>query len=642
LAKPATSVEKRGPSVEQVFGKDGVLTPAGEGFFRSVNKTPLSLEAIKRNEDSDVVIRAVKGVDYLVATKHVAGRPSAEILAEQLPNLILNLDFPKKMRWGNLAITYARPLRWLLALFGKHIVPFVIGDLSSDRLSWGHRQLANHSFSIPQASNFVEDLLEHHVMVKTEERKNRICLQLDALESSLSGTIIARDKVLPQVVNLVEWPEVMAASFDTSFLRIPKEVLISEMVEHQKYFPVADNDGKLMNQFVITANTTPSNEIAQGNQKVLSARLSDGVFLYEQGIKVPLLSYNEKLQNITFQKALGTVHDKVERLKRHAIYLQKILKISTQEKAMRAASLSKADLASEMVHEFPELQGVIGRYYADAQGEDKEVAMAIEEQWMPRKEGDSLPATETGILLSLADKFDNIVGCFIANLKPTSSSDPYALRRQAFGIVKMLINAKAHLPLSESLAICYDHFLMAQQKEKHPLIEEIETFFSNRVKTVFMDDGFLKDEIEAALSFGFDDIYDAFCKVQALHHFRKNDPKFSLLWEVYKRAKGQLEGQKEQSLLPNLLKEDAEKNLHTALSQSSALFTNAIAAGDYDKAYQLISELQAPLAVLFEQVKIMDDDLALRANRLALLQQVFERFSKLLDFSKIQISKAES
>ncbi|MBA3603742.1 MAG: glycine--tRNA ligase [Parachlamydiaceae bacterium] len=641
LVKPATSTEKRGPSVEQVFGKDGVVTPSGEGFFRSVNKTPLSLEAILRKEDCDIVIRAVKGVDYLVATKHVAGRPTAEILAEQLPNLILNLDFPKKMRWGDLSITYARPLRWLLALFGKHVVPFGVGDLSSDRLSWGHRQLANHSFSISQAGDFVTDLLDHHVMVKMEERRNRICSQLDALESTLGGSIIARDKVLPQVVNLVEWPEVMGAAFDSSFLRIPKEVLISEMVEHQKYFPVANNDGMLINQFVITANTTPSDEIAQGNQKVLSARLSDGVFLYEQGIRIPLQAYNEKLESVTFQKELGTVYDKVERLQRHVNYLQRTLKISTQEKARRAANLSKADLASEMVHEFPELQGVIGRYYAADQGEDEEVAMAIEEQWMPRKEGASLPSTETGMLLSLADKFDNIVGCFVANLKPTSSSDPYALRRQAFGIVKMLINAKAHLPLSESLSVCFDHFLMAQNKEKHQLIEEIETFFSNRVKTVFMDDGFLKDEIEAALSFGFDDIYDAFCKVQALHHFRK-DLKFSLLWEVYKRAKGQLEGQEVQTFSPDLLKEDAEKNLHTELSQSNTLFTNAIAGRDYDAAYQLISELQAPLAILFEQVKIMDEDLALRANRLALLQHVFERFSKLLDFNKIQISKLES
>ncbi len=639
LIKPASSTEKRGPSVEQAFGKDGKLTPAGEGFFRSVGKPFLSLESIKKNEDSDIVIRSVKGGDHLVATKRIAEKPTAEILAEQLPQLILNLDFPKKMRWGNLSITYPRPLRWLLALFGKHVVPFTIEDLSSNRLSWGHRQLANHSFSIAQSTDYFANLLEHHVMVKMEDRKNRICSQLDALESNLGGTAVARDRVLPQVVNLVEWPEVMVAPFDQAFLRIPKEVLISEMVEHQKYFPIAFPDGSLMNQFVITTNTTPSDEIARGNQKVLSARLSDGVFLYEQGIKVPMATYNEKLKSITFQRELGTVRDKVERLQRHSAYLQKTLKISTPENTRRAAQLSKADLASEMVHEFPELQGVIGRYFAAAQGENDEVSMAIEEQWMPRKEGASLPSTETGMLLSLADKFDNILGCFIAKLKPTSSSDPYALRRQAFGIIKMLIHSKAHLPLLETLSVCYTHFLMAQESEKHSLLAEIEQFFSNRVKTIFIDDGFEKDEIEAALSFGFNDIYDAFCKVQALHRFRKNNPNFPLLLEVYKRAKGQLEGQKEQPFTASLLKEKAEIDLNEALTQGSSAFDKAITGKDYDKAYQLIAELQSPLATLFEKVKILDDDLTLRTNRLALLQRVFGRFAQLLDFSKIQVSK---
>lgn len=642
LAKPASAIEKRGPSVEQVFGSDGHLTPSGEGFFRSIGKAPLTLEAILRSDDADIVIRPVKGTDYIVATKRLPGKPTAEILAEQLPHLILNLDFPKKMRWGNLTVTYPRPLRWLLALFGEHVVPFVVGDLASDRISWGHRQLANHAFPIAHAKTYLSDLRQQHVMVKMEERKNQICSQLDVLESKLGGAVVARDKVLPQVVNLVEWPEVMAASFDSSFLRIPKEVLISEMVEHQKYFPVANADGSLKNAFVITANTRASNEIAQGNQKVLSARLNDGVFLYEQGIKVPLESYNEKLQSVTFQKELGTVYDKVERLQRHVNFLQRHLNLSTQEKAKRAAHLSKADLATEMVHEFPELQGVIGRYYAVFQGEEHEVAQAIEEQWMPRKEGGALPSSETGMLLSLADKIDNIIGCFVVNLKPTSSSDPHALRRQAFGIIKMLISAKAHLPLLETLSVCFNHFLMAQAKEKHKLLAEIELFISNRVKTVFLEDGFEKDEIEAALSFGFDDIYDAFCKVQALHRFRKNDPKFFSLWEVYKRAKGQLEGQQEHPFSAILLKENAELNLAKALDQSCSAFADAIAAREYDKAYQLIAELQSPLAALFDQVKIMDDDLVLRANRLALLQQVFARFSQLLDFSKIQINKNES
>lgn len=635
LGTPATATEKRGPSLEQAFDSNGVLNASGEGFFRSLGKSPLTLAAIQRDCDKDIFIRNIKGTDYLFGFKHTPKRSTAEILAEQLPALILNIDFPKKMRWGNLDISYARPLRWILALFGQHVVPFVVGELVSDRFSWGHRQLANHRFAVENAGSYFSSLESQRVMVRMEERKKVITSMLNVVENVVGGNIVSREEVLPQVVNLVEWPEMLTGKFDASFLKIPKEVLVSEMVEHQKYFPVANPDGTLKNIFVITANTKPSDQIAQGNQKVLSARLSDGVFLYEQGIKIPLEAYNEKLKNVIFQKELGSVYAKVERLQKHIAALQMTLNRSTPEKVKRAAELSKADLASEMVHEFPDLQGVIGHYYAAAQGEDPEVALAIEEQWMPRKEGAALPESETGMLLSLADKFDNIIGCFIANLKPTASSDPYALRRQALGIIKMVIKTKAYLPLQRILANCFEHFSMAQSKDRAKLLQEIEAFIINRIKTVFADDGFEKDEIDAALSFGFDDIYDAFCKVQALHSFRQ-DSKFPLLYEVFKRAKGQVDTEAH-AFSADLLKEKAEQDLDVALNRSSGLFAHAIEVKAYDSAYQLVAELQPPLASLFEQVKILDDDMSLRNNRLALLQRVFGRFSKLLDFSKIQL-----
>lgn len=639
LGKPATVVEKRGPSLQQAFDQQGDLTPAGDGFFRSIGLTPISLPDVEMGKEKDLTIRAIKGEKYLIALKRTPGKATAEILAEQLPGLILGLDFPKKMRWGNLDVTYARPLRWLLALFGSHVIPFKVGTLVSDRLSWGHRQLANHAFSLEKVHDYFSHLEKHRVMVRSNERKKSINQQLDRFEKELNGMIIERETVMPQVVNLVEWPELLAGSFEESFLKVPKEVLISEMVEHQKYFPVANENGFLKNSFIITANTNATSEIAKGNQKVLSARLSDGAFLYEQGLKAPLESLNEKLKYVTFQKALGTLHDKVERLQSHAEIIQKALKIGSPEKIHRAVQLSKADLASEMVYEFPELQGVIGRYYAEAQGEDAEVAMAIEEQWLPRKEGGALPRTETGTVLSLADKLDNMIGCFIADLKPSSSSDPYALRRQALGMIRMLIQARASMPLQETLEACYALFPMASSQKKEELLKEIKNFIVNRVKTVFLDDGFEKDEIEAALSFGFNDICDAFYKVQALHRFRKEDPKFLLLYEVYKRAKGQLANQKEMTFSSLLLKEAAERNLDNALAESQSSFSQAMMTKEYDKAYQLIAELQPPLSALFEQVKILDDDPGLRANRLALLQRVFSRFLELLDFSKIQISQ---
>jgi glycyl-tRNA synthetase len=365
-------------------------------------------------------------------------------------------------------------------------------------------------------------------------------------------------------------------------------------------------------------------------------RLNDGVFLYEQGLKNRLEHYNEKLKHITFQKELGTVYDKVQRIASHAALLQRRLNISDPAKTKRAAELCKADMASEMVFEFPELQGTIGHYYALAQGEDPEVAQAIEEQWMPRGENAPLPATATGVILSFADKIDNLLGCYTVNLKPTSSSDPYALRRQVLGIIKMIINGQYRLPIMDVLRECIQAFQKVTPAQRDVHLKEIEAFLTNRVKTVFQDYGFSKDEIEAGLTHGFTDIYDAFCKVKALHKFRLSNTKFPLLCEVYKRAKGQLNGQAQTAFKSELLQEQAEKDLDSMLNATQIKFDQAMVRHDYDQAYELIAQIQPALALLFEQVKILADDPKTKDNRIALLQRVFSLFEQLLDFSKIQ------
>lgn len=630
------TTEKRGPSIEQAFDAQGNITPAGEGFFRSINQIAPPLDKIKSGSIPSLSIKNVKGMDYLYAQTTTPGSTTASILSEELPNLILGLEFPKKMRWGSSDITYARPLRWIVSLFGHHVVPFTLGTKTANRISWGHRQLRPYDFSLLKAKDYISILKEHFVMVDLAERKRQIISQLDALEKKLALKIIKRDQVIPQVLNLVEWPQITASTFDQSFLRVPPEVLISEMVEHQKYFPAEDINGSLTNTFIITADNHPSDQIRHGNQKVLSARLSDGAYLYEQGLKQPLANFNEKLKTVTFQKDLGTVFEKVERTGKHIAVLQKELNIGHPTKAERAALLCKADLATEMVFEFPELQGTIGKYYALASGEDKEVAQAIEEQWMPRGENSALPETETGILLSLADKFDNIIGCYCAHLKPTSSSDPYALRRQTLGIIKMLISGEHRLPLMSVFRTCFDHFPERLTKDKEQLLTEIESFILNRIKTVFLDYGFTRDEIEASLANGFSDIYDSYCKVKALRQFRDSGDKFPRLFEVYKRAKGQLANQKNLPFTVDLLQENAEKALDQTLSQTQAQLDLALASHDYEKAYGLIALLQAPLANLFEEVKILADNPQIRDNRIALLQRVFNLFGKLIDFSKIQ------
>jgi len=636
LGKSSSTDEKRGPAIAQSFNEDGTLKPAGIGFFRSINKEAVNLDTIKQGLDNTLLIKNIKGTDYLFATIKIDGISTAKLLQEKLPGLIVNLDFPKKMRWGNSDISFARPIHSIVALFGQDIIPFNVGNVISNNTSFGHRQLQPFNFTVATPSAYLGTLKEYFVMADMEERYKEINRQLDTLELTLNAKIICRDKVIPQVLNLVEWPELTVATFDKGFLKIPKEVLISEMVEHQKYFPVEGHDGNLTNHFVITANTHPTDQIREGNQKVLSARLADGVFLYEQGLKEPLEKYNEKLKSVTFQKNLGTVYDKVLRIEAHAKILHQMLKIGDLAKVSRAAQLSKADLATEMVFEFPDLQGTIGKYYALYSGEDREVAVAIEEQWMPRGEHGELPKTATGKILSLSDKIDNLIGCYIADLKPTSSSDPYALRRQTLGIIKMLIDGKHHLTLMPLLDKCFDHFPEKLVKNKQALLKEIELFVLNRIKTVFLDDGFAKDEIEASLGSGFTDIYDAHCKVLALKQFRGSGLRFSKLFEVYKRAKGQLANRKVAEFKTELLVEPAEKQLTQLLSEMEPGFDRALNECDYKKAYELIANLQEPLARLFEEVKILADDEKIQDNRIALLARIFKLFEKLLDFSKIQ------
>lgn len=633
--KPAQTIEKKGPAITAAFDAEGKPQPAAQGFFRSVQKEPVSLQEIKDGKIEGLSIRSLKGADYLYAEQIEPGVATAALLQKNLPSLILGLDFPKKMRWGSQEIAFARPIRWLVALFGDSILPFSIGDVTSGRTSYGHRQLKNIPFEIIHPSDYLEATRTHFVMADIQEREASILRQLDILEKEMNGKAIARDKVIPQVLHLVEWPTLTYTDFDSSYLKAPKQILISEMVEHQKYFPVEDESGNLKNLFVITSNNQPTDLIRKGNRKVISSRLKDGTFLFEQDLKIPLETFVDKLKTIVHLKGLGTMYDKTERLKKHCSILNKFLKIADPKKTERAAHLSKVDLGSHVIYEFPELQGVMGEIYALHAKEDPEVAISINEHWMPRGENASLPESPTGIILSLADKIDNLISCFGMGLKPTSSSDPFALRRQVFGIIRILLQNQYRLPLNEVITACIAHF-PPLKSPANEISNDISQFILNRIKTVFLDFDLTKDEIEAAMSLGFNDIYDAFCRIQALSQFRKNSQELPALLEVYKRAKGQIPANFTGTFSETLIKDPAEKTLFNALEKTSQDVSGSIQAHDYSKAFMHLAGLQEPLAGLFDAVKIMDDDLAIRQNRLALLQNVFAEFSLLIDFSKLQ------
>lgn len=624
--------ERKGPPLSSTFDSLGNPTPQGAGFFKSLGfNTPPHKDTLIKDGFS---IRKIKEIDYLFYTFHTPSTSTVDLLKESLPKLILGLDFPKKMRWGTTTISYARPIHWMVALFDEEIIPFSIESITSGRKTKGHAQLSTGWIDLSSADNYLLSLKKHFVLANPQERKESILKQLKEAESLSKGKIISQDKVLSQVLYLTEWPQVMLGSFKKEFLSIPSEVLISEMVEHQKYFPLQDLTlGTLQNHFLITADNTPCPMILKGNEKVLSARLSDGVFLYEQDLKTPLESFNEKLKVMTFQKDLGSMFDKVLRIKSHAQILQNELSIADPSLLERAALLCKADLATTLVGEFPELQGTIGKYYASGQDEPKEIALAIEEHWMPTSEASPLPQTPCGLLLSLSDKIDNLLGYFSVGLKPSSSSDPYALRRQTFGLLKILIEGKRSIDLKKILDLCSISFPKIDTKGL--LIEEILSFITNRAKSLFEELGYKKDEIEASLRGKCSDPFLQFCKIQALHTFRKTK-EFSGFYEVYKRVRGFLDPKAATFLDVNLLSQPAEKELFTIFLSTKEKVEASLHDLNFLESFHHLSTLQAPLSSFLEQVKIMDENPAIRACRIALIHQVFSLFEELLDFSKIQ------
>lgn len=633
-SSPASS-EKKGPPLAHCFQPDGVLLPAGAGFFRGLSLEPVPLSEIESGKHPLVSIRSLKDVPYLFGRTSPVAKSTAILLQEALPRLILGLEFPKKMRWGDEEVAFARPIRWLVALLGREVIPFQIGRVTSGWETFGHRQLSPGALHIPHPREYLSLLRDAQVLADPEERKALLLQQLHHLEQEEGVEILEKERVLPQVLHLVEKPFIAIAPFDSQFLAIPQEVLVSEMVEHQKYFPVSRGEA-LSPQFVITANVPATRAIQEGNQRVLSARLADGAFLYREGVKVPLLSLHKKLQNIVFQKELGSLWDKGERLKRGALFLQKRLSLSLVSLVERAADLAKADLASGMVFEFPELQGTIGKRYALAQGEDTEVASAIEEHWWPKGEKGALPSTETGLLLSLADKLDNLVSYFAVGMKPTSSSDPYGLRRQVLGVARMLLARKIFLPLQETLEF-FQRGLPSHLQSRLD-VREVLAFLHARLRTIFHEEGFSKEETEAILSRGCEDVYDAYCRLLALRAFRLQHPAaFSALLEVFKRAKGQIEEKVSDTINPSLLQEPSEKKLYYLLQESAPKFQAFVKEGAYQEAYLLMAAFQAPLDLLFHEVKILAEDPFLRANRLALLYRVFALFEQLLDFRKMQV-----
>ena len=610
--------EKKGPSTKIAFDKDGKPSKAAIGFARGQKVAP-----------EDLITRD----GYVYAVIREAGKPSAEILKTLLPKIICELNFPNNMRWGNLDFKFIRPLRWLVALFGEEVIPFELANVQSGRISRGHRFLSAGDFEIATAADYVKACADNFVIVDQNQRREMIAAQINEVAANKNGVAEITDDLLEEVLYLVEYPTALAGSFEEKYLQLPAEAVITPMRDHQRYFPVKNSDGALMPLFITVRNGGKDylDIVQHGNERVLKARLEDAQFFFNEDRKKSLAAHRDKLKTVVFQEGLGSVYEKTERLVKLVEKISAMLGVDATN-VIRAAELSKADLVTGMVTEFTELQGVMGREYAKLDGEAPEVCAAIDEHYMPRFAGDAQPKTIAGKILSLADKIDNIVATFSRNLIPTGSQDPFALRRQALGMVNLLTSARWSLPLSEIVELSMDLLKITDAVGREKIQQEFADFMRLRVKNV-LGNSTRYDVIDAVID-DVDDVFTVTLKAAAVEQFlktpdaTKNIQSFVRVGNLAKKAES-LEMDAELFTL------DAEKVLYKAFEAIKVVAGELIDKKDFLGALDALKKLSTPIDSFFDSVMVMDENLTVRQNRLALLKSIDELLARIADFSKI-------
>ena len=616
--------EVRGPSREAAYDAEGRPTKAAEGFARS-----RGLQA------EDLEIRSTEKGDFVYATVKEEGRPAMEVLPGLLDALIRSLSFRKSMRWGEGEFRFARPVRWITALYGETVVAFTFEGMKSGRLSRGHRFLSAGELEIPGTDAYLETLRGASVLVDEGERRQAI---LAGMEKAVSGRgihAVPAAETLDEVVDLVEYPYVITGEFEERFLELPREVLETAMQEHQRYFPVEDTQGDLAAAFLVVHNGDPAQEeiIRRGNERVLRARLEDAAFFYREDKSVSLEDRLEDLKAVVWQARLGSMYEKCQRLRESCadICRRAHLASEVEEMAKRAALLSKSDLVTSMVIEFPSLQGVMGRIYALEGGEERDTAWAIEEHYRPRFAGDSPPATAVGTVLSLAEKADNLAGCFGAGLSPTGSEDPYALRRQAQAVMSILVDAGMHLDFAAVLEGAASRLGFSDPRG---VAEEVGEFCRQRWRQMLISDGFDYDLVAAVLTGAVQDPYDARCRLQAMQEARAGG-RLQKAYTGFERCYNLSRKAGDARLDEALLTEEAERNLYSRLVWAQPPLREYLDSDEYEAALGVLLELAPDVDRFFEAIFVMGDDEKLRDNRLALLSAVAGLFLEFADFTQI-------
>lgn len=619
------SKENRGPAVNIAFDADGNSTKAAQGFARGQGVKPEEL---------------VTKDGYVYAMVHEKGGQTVDLLGDTLKGLVDGLNFPNNMHWADLDYKFIRPLRWLVALYGQDVIDFEVANVKSGRTSRGHRFLSEGDFEIANAEDYVEACRKASIIVDQNERCEMIRQQIAEVAAANGGQAEVNEDLLEEVLYLVEYPTALCGKFDEKYLALPAEAVITPMRDHQRYFPVL-KDGQLLPLFITIRNGGKEHleTVQHGNERVLRARLEDAQFFFDEDRKKTLEQHGEKLKTVVFQDGLGTIYDKALRLEVLAGYIADAIGANEQDKkdAVRAAKLAKADLVTGMVTEFTELQGVMGREYALLDGETKAVAQAIDEHYMPRFAGDSQPASVAGRIVSLADKIDTIVGTFSRGLIPTGSQDPFALRRQALGIVNMLKEAQYHISLSQLVAKAMELLKIADAGQQAKLQNDVADFMKLRLKNVLADAGIRYDVVDAVFV-TVDDIYGVFLRAQAVNEAVKQDMEKNIQAFVRTGNIARKAEDVQAAVEADLLAEQVEKDLCKAYEAAASKVEKEILAQDYAGAIATLSQLAAPIDAFFDGVMVMDKDEKIKNNRLGLLKLVDNLICQVADFSKIVLA----
>ena len=604
-----------------------------------------TVAAVKFAEKAGVALKRLKVVQtdkgrYLSARKTNRGQATIRLLKTILPEVILATPFPKSMRWADLSIQFARPIQSIVALYGTRVVSFTLGgSIKSGRRALGHMFMNPGSVTIPSPEAYAETMASVNVVVDINQRRQMTAAAVADAAAGIGGQVLPDEELLDIVTNLVETPIATAGKFDDIFLDVPEEILITAMREHQKYFAVVDTAGRLMPGFVAVNNTRTRdmNLVATGHERVLRARLSDARYFYTADVKVPMDDWVEDLKRVLFQAKLGSMNDKVMRVKAIAGWLADAVNPAVKEKVTRAAHLCKADLVSQVVGEFAKLQGIMGRIYALAAGEAPDVAAAIEEHYRPTHSGGQLPDTETGALLSIAEKIDSICGCFSVGLTPTGAADPYALRRQGIGILQIMRSRNVNVSLARLVEKGVSLFADKSSDPPDRIAAAVLMFLKNRLARLLADEGMSKDIVAAVISASADRIPDVERRAGALEKLRGNAD-FDSLAAAFKRVENILRKAEDTDIAPvdpALFAHDSEAALHAACQTVTAQIGGLMDRGDLDGALGAIATLRDPVDTFFDDVMVMADDDAVRRNRLALLAAISAIFGQIADFSQI-------